>query len=196
MGWHLDVGPGFSNEEVRLPAGDPRQGIVILVLLSDCAAGGGGTALLPGSHRWVHAEVARAARAGEVYTHETLNAWCVARLRALTEAGLVLLPGCSSSCDGHGGGADAPMCDWDGRTAVSVEQVTGSAGDIVLLHPLLLHSGTTNACSAPRLMLNGMAVVSEEAFAAHGHPLLRALDEDTLVSPPAPPQTYAPHFRR
>jgi len=184
MGWHLDVGPGFGNGEVRTAGGDPRQGVILLVLLSDCSAGGGGTALLPGSHRWVQAEVERAARAGEApHTHESLNAWCVARLRALTEGGRVLLPGCHAGGGGGngdgdtagGGGGGDGGCGETGAARHLCEQVTGAAGDVILLHPLLLHSGTANASRAPRLMLNGMAVLTEEAFAARGHPLLRAM---------------------
>ncbi len=178
-GWHVDVGPGFGNDEPRTPAGDCRQGAVLLVLLSDCAAGAGGTALLPGSHKWVAAEVAaRAAAGGAPYSHEELNAWCVARMRALTEAGRVLLPGCAAAA------TDAADGDWPpwggGGGGVAVEQVTGAAGDIVLLHPLLLHSGTTNVSSTPRLMLNGMARIRPDAFAAHGARLLRALDSGQL----------------
>jgi hypothetical protein len=40
-----------------------------------------------------------------------------------------------------------------------VEQVVGRAGDAVLMHPLLLHSGTTNCAFAPRLLANGVARV-------------------------------------
>jgi hypothetical protein len=53
-GWHLDVGPEFGNHEVRTLAGDYRQGLVVLILLSDSAPGCGGTAVLSGSHKWVH----------------------------------------------------------------------------------------------------------------------------------------------
>ena len=170
------MGPGFLNDEPRVPAGDCRQGAVLLVLLSDCAAGAGGTALLPGSHRWVAAEVAaRAAAGGAPHTHEELNAWCVARMRALTEAGRVMLPGCAAAAAEATGG-EWPA--WGGGGDVAVEQVTGAAGDIVLLHPLLLHSGTTNASNSPRLMLNGMTRIRPDIFAARGARLLRALDGD------------------
>jgi hypothetical protein len=39
-GWHIDVGPGFGNDEVRTTKGDARQGVILLVLLSDWAPGG------------------------------------------------------------------------------------------------------------------------------------------------------------
>lgn len=172
LGWHLDVGPGFANDEVRRPCGDARQGVVLLLLLSDCAAGGGGTALLPGSHSWVHAELVRAEAAGEqLPTHEALNAWAVARLRALTESGRVALPPC-----GAGAAAALPQ-PWGGADGMlHVEQVVGRAGDLVLMHPLLLHTGTTNCSGATRLMINGMCTINEQAWAAQQHPLMQALD--------------------
>jgi ectoine hydroxylase-related dioxygenase (phytanoyl-CoA dioxygenase family) len=170
LGWHLDVGPGFANDEARRTAGDARQGLVLLLLLSDCAAGGGGTAMLPGSHAWVYEELARGEAAGRPPpTHEALNAAAVARLRALTERGRVVLPPC--------GGARAPLPAeaWgggcDGAAPLLVEQVVGRAGDVVLMHPLLLHTGTTNCAAAPRLMANGMATFT----GAGTNPLLGAL---------------------
>lgn len=34
-GWHIDIGPGFEMDDVRTLKGDPRQGVVLLLLLSD-----------------------------------------------------------------------------------------------------------------------------------------------------------------
>ena len=49
------------------------------------------------------------------------------------------------------------------------EQLVGRAGDVVLMHPLTLHSGTTNCgVGKARLMANGMAVVDAGAFDAAG----------------------------
>lgn len=59
-GWHVDVGPGFAFDGVRTSEGHPCQGAIVLVLLSDCAPGGGGTAFVRGSHAWVAAEIAAA----------------------------------------------------------------------------------------------------------------------------------------
>ena len=92
-GWHLDVGPGFPNSGSRTLTGDVRQGVILLLLLSDCAPGAGGTALVPGSHDW---SLRRIARAGSV-THEELNTRAVRTMRHATEAGRVMLP-CASAC--------------------------------------------------------------------------------------------------
>jgi hypothetical protein len=175
--------------------------VVLLVLLSDCAPGCGGTALLPGSHLSVLAELeasdARRKRAaaacpsrrgsapsaacpdapsepaepavgngldpgpevaleegdeGEseaAWSHQALNTAFVQRLRALTEAGRVQLD--CSACRGR-----HPHCQGKaaaGLPPVRVAQVAGRAGDVVLLHPLLLHSGTMNCGRAPRCLL-------------------------------------------
>ena len=92
-GWHLDVGPGFPNSGSRTLTGDVRQGVILLLLLSDCAPGAGGTALVPGSHDW---SLRRIARAGSV-THEELNTRAVRTMRHATEAVRVMLP-CASAC--------------------------------------------------------------------------------------------------
>jgi hypothetical protein len=71
--------------------------------------------------------------------------------------------GTGAELDGVGGGALVSPRLW-------VEQVVVRAGDVVLMHPLTLHSGTTNvdALGAPRLMITGMARVTPGAFAARG----------------------------
>ena len=53
-----------------------------------------------------------------------------------------------------------------------VEQIVGRAGDAVILHPLLLHSGTTNCAVAPRLLANGVARVSAVTGGAFRCPVL------------------------
>jgi hypothetical protein len=54
--------------------------------------------------------------------------------------------------------------------AVWVEQLTLRAGDVALMHPLTLHSGTTNVDGSGRVrvMANGMARVTPRAFEEHG----------------------------
>ena len=56
----------------------------------------------------------------------------------------------------------------DGHGAIVVEQLLGRAGDVALMHSLLLHSGTANMRSTPRVMANGMARVLPAAFAPGG----------------------------
>jgi hypothetical protein len=67
----------------------------------------------------------------------------------------------------------------------SIEQVVGKAGDIVLLHPWCVHSGTTNFGTRPRLMLNGMARMKQDAGRCTGKIPLGVssrMIKDTLVS--------------
>jgi hypothetical protein len=155
-GWHVDVGPGFGNEESRSPAGDFRQGCVMLVLLSDCPAGCGGTAIVPRSHFAALAELEACEARGQRPSHQAFNSAFVKRMRALTERGQVLL-----ECSGCGGVATCACAAARPRAPpggfVRVVQVVGNAGDVVLLHPLVLHSGTTNAGFLPRVLANGMA---------------------------------------
>ena len=42
------------------------------------------------------------------------------------------------------------------------------------MHPWLVHSGTTNLRSNPRLLANGMVRIKKKAFDTNGHPLLQA----------------------
>ena len=49
-GWHVDIGPGFSTDWRRTADGHCYQGCVVLVLLTDCAPGQGGTCFVSRSH--------------------------------------------------------------------------------------------------------------------------------------------------
>jgi hypothetical protein len=134
------VGPGFPNDGIRTDQGDHRQGPVLLVLLSDCESGWGGTAFVPGSHLPVLDALKEAGEAG--IAHEDLNEVFKRRMRALTEQGRVRIDPSEKVLDGE----------------LAVIQATGKTGDVLLLHPLVVHSGTTN-CSrgTVRVMANGMA---------------------------------------
>ena len=71
------------------------------------------------------------------------------------------LPSHPSSCASSRSSAVAPSGtqlpnDIEGDGPLVVEQLYGLAGDVVLMHPLLLHSGTTNLRERPRIMINGM----------------------------------------
>jgi hypothetical protein len=180
LGWHIDVGPGVPSSVPRAAGGvdGHRAGAVLLVALSPCPAGGGGTALLPGSHRWVAARLAALGQA----PHEELNVWAAAALRRATERERrVLLPSCACGADaGGGGGGCAFACaaaaaaaaaaaepaeggggltplDEGSAAPIYAQQFVGEPGDVLIFHPLLLHSGTSNEAAWPRLMLNGMA---------------------------------------
>ena len=116
-----------------------RPLLVALYMLSDCPAGAGGTVLVPGSHRWVEKKVDEV---GEI-SHPDLNRWCVETVNAKLKAGGLRMPVGGSSGDGGVGEAEV------------IHQVTGKAGDVVLMHAWCIHSGSTNADGIePRLMGN------------------------------------------
>ena len=153
-GWHVDIGPGFDTDWRRRLAGHPYQGAVVLVLLSDWAPGGGGTAFVRGSHRWVAAEIA--AREPRGIRHQDLNSWAIRVVSEASARGQLPL---SYSEEARG----------EDRNRLGViEQVVGRAGSVVVMHPWLIHSGTTNLSSEPRLMANGMVRVTSEAFDRDG----------------------------
>ena len=52
-----------------------------------------------------------------------------------------------------------------------IEQVTGRKGDVILMHPLLVHCGTQNLGLAPRVMANGMVRLKR----GRENPLMAAL---------------------
>ena len=183
-GWHLDVGPGFPNTGFRTCKGDVRQGVVLLLLLSDWPTGGGGTVIVPGSHGWAYAKIKASDEDDgdddgvdnqNGLSHERLNEWLVKRMRVLAERSQVnLYNGFGSSTDlssQSAGSPTLPMWGADGPSdgnPLPAIQITGLKGDIVLLHPLLAHSGTMNLSAFPRLLANGMAVSKIEAFEKGG----------------------------
>ena len=157
QGWHIDIGPGFDPQHARVATGHEFQGVVVLVLLSDWEPGGGGTAVVVGSHKWVHDRLVAAGDVG--IAHDELSAWAQARVAAAIHSGSLAY---------H---RDAIV---DESNAVErIEQITGRAGDVAILHPLAVHSGTTNhSVNVPRLMANGMVRIQTKSFVKDGHPLL------------------------
>ena len=123
---------------------------MILLLGSDWAAGGG-TALVRGSHRWVHTALRRAGEVG--LSHQELNGWATREVAAGREAGVLRLPyECEGVGEGRGGGGDVEN---GGSSSAAEHQIVGECGDAVLMHPWLVHSGTTNLSNLPRILLNG-----------------------------------------
>lgn len=161
-GWHLDIGAGFDPDWLRTPEGHPYQGAIILVFLTDCAPGGGGTAFIRGSHRWVASNL----RAKGAVSHQNLNSWAIDLVVELSSQGRLPI-----SYEMNMREAENAMSrdDIDGV----IEQVSGKAGTIVLLHPWLIHSGTSNLTADVRVLANGMARVTSESFQAQGIPVLR-----------------------
>jgi hypothetical protein len=182
-GWHIDVGPGFPNDGLRHACGHPFQCVVLLLLLSDSDAGGGGTVMIPGSHDVVAEKLRAQGDAG--ISHEDLNAWCVEQvLSAIKAESLALaasVPQAGSTCLRSTAGEDA--CGSEdvevtaGEQSVSSPnlrlpqvaiQIVGKAGDVVLMHPLMLHCGSTNLSSRVRIMGNGMVRMKQTVFEERG----------------------------
>ena len=168
-GWHLDVGPGFPMDGLRSAAGHPCQCVILLLILSEWEAGGGGTCAIAGSHDAV-LDYLKARPEG--VPHDELNReWTQRAMRAAERGSLIIEGdgavggeadfGCAAS---RAHGASGPA----GVNLTRVVQFVGRPGDIVLLHPLSLHSGTTNWRGRPRLMGNGMVRLRPEAFARRG----------------------------
>jgi len=160
-GWHLDIGPGFATDAVRTPEGHPYQGAIILIFLSDCELGGGGTAFIKGSHRWVASHL----RQKKGVVHSDLNSWAIELVRELSNGGRLPL---SYEMDARDAENALSRDDIDGV----IEQLSGKAGTVALLHPWLIHSGTSNLTSKVRLLANGMARIKQEIFDKEGIPIL------------------------
>ena len=186
-GWHIDWGPGFEKvgKGVRTLEGHPYQGVIILVVLSEWQPGGGGTVVIPGSHEWVRERIQRAIDGGaDGVPQAELNEWCKARVRAEAERHTLLLPrGTDAPCGAVQGGDTA--CSGVAKAVdcgiTHVQQMVGSAGDVVFLHPWLIHSGSTNYSQVPRLMANGCARVKRDVFEREGCRLLRRFGNETIM---------------
>lgn len=96
--------------------------------------------------------------AGKACSHQELNSWSIATVAQLFAERKLRMS--------YESEVSAPHV---------IEQMVGRAGDVWLVHPWLIHSGTTNYGTAPRVMANGMARISAEAFGRIGNPVLRAI---------------------
>ena len=218
-GWHVDVGPGVPWQQLRSTAGDPRLGVIILLVLSDWSPGGGGTAFALGSQNWVAdklleqgnppqlncssdgsisrsaspqsaqsagscpeiAEIAAPGVESPGMPFDDLNRWCVDTMLELARAGKLELGTYDSRAHPKAcapGSCSRPINLEDSQGS-SVEPGTkpvlslvAKQGDIVLVHPWNIHSGTTNLRSRPRFMANGMVRIKVDSFKATGHPLI------------------------
>ena len=136
--------------------------------------GGGGTVMVPGSQEWVRRRLEAAGREGIV--HQELNAYCVSQMIEKVRAGRVMIPASVAAVAADPAEDATPAKrkhddddeDDEDDDKIVLHQICGKAGDVVLMHPWLVHSGTTNLRSAPRLMANGMVRVRAETFEREG----------------------------
>lgn len=124
-GWHLDSwGPGHE-----LP------GVTVFAFLGAVAERGGGTVVLEASHRLVNDHIA------------ATGTWRPADVRtALTAAH----PWLHEVFTGARRADDGAVV---GGVRIAVRELTGRAGDIVLMHPRTLHAAAPNTNAEPRMML-------------------------------------------
>jgi hypothetical protein len=135
-GWHLDLPAAPSLE--RMPA------LRVFCFLEPVAPLGGGTNYIAGSHRAVIDRARQGGRSG---------GWRSAHMRAALTAEEPWLAALTSP----GGGdrvrrfmsAGAKMRGID----VRVGEMTGEPGDVIVMHPAMIHCGAPNALEQPRMML-------------------------------------------
>ena len=112
VGWHVDGSPQRLDE---------RRSVVVLPLVTSIHPGGGGTALLPGSHHevgaWLVDNGSPGAGRSKKSLHNFLTSHLVPKYLARFNTG-------------------------DHR---AINEANGSAGDVLILHPFVVHS-TSNAC--------------------------------------------------
>jgi ectoine hydroxylase-related dioxygenase (phytanoyl-CoA dioxygenase family) len=131
--WHIDLGARPQ---------DPRLARLFL-MLAPSRPGGGGTGYVAGSHRLIQAQMHAAGRAlPSAQARKALaarSAWFAALTSAPTGEDRVrrfMQEG--SELDG---------------VSVRVCEMLGEPGDVLLMHPLMLHAPTPNVLATPRMML-------------------------------------------
>ena len=131
--WHLDF--PADDDDAKLPA------IRLFTFLESVAPGGGGTVYVAGSHR-VAMDIARAAGA------QVRSADMQKRLRGGVPWFADLWP----MSDEQVREALGKQAEVNG-VSVRVEEMTGEPGDLIVMHPTLLHGLARNFGDRPRLML-------------------------------------------
>ena len=136
--WHLDIAPG----QVLEPWPDY---IRIFTFLAPLQPGGGGTVCVSGSHRVVMQMMAEAPRSD--------------RIRSASIAGALRQesPWIAALCSPDDDPRRTARFMHDGARVRGVDlrvvEMTGEPGDVVLMHPAILHSLSPNVRTEPRLML-------------------------------------------
>jgi hypothetical protein len=141
--WHLD-----------LPAApQPPRVVRVFLLLSPSVPGGGGTGYVAGSHR-VLGDLAR-------QTGRTLKSGDARKLLIAREPWFEAL-----FTRREGEDRIARFVQAEGRAGgvpVRVGEMTGEAGDVYVMDPLILHGTMPNAAATPRLMLTEFVYGADQA---------------------------------
>jgi ectoine hydroxylase-related dioxygenase (phytanoyl-CoA dioxygenase family) len=136
--WHIDA----NYRSPLFPAG----GVKTLALIGEVEPRGGGTQIVSGSHRLVSDWFRRhppppTARSAELRK----------LLRAHPYVDALLSPGDTQRRIERFMGSSE---EHDG-VSLQVVELTGRPGDVILMHPLLMHAATPNNNVQPRLMISG-----------------------------------------
>jgi len=137
-GWHADA--NYLSEL------SPPEGVRTHALFGDVAGRGGGTLIVSGSHRLVHQYFKQ---------HPPPPGTRGAEYRQLLQGHPYLR---DLHTEGDGDERVARFMDRaeeHGGLALQVVENTGAAGDVLLLHPLVLHVATANIGKQPRFLLSG-----------------------------------------
>jgi hypothetical protein len=159
--WHLDIG---GQEPLS-----PLPTLRIFTFLEPVGARGGGTLYVAGSHH--HALACERfhgapVRSAQVRDWLKRHPWFDRLLATPTESLRCLID------------VEAQI----GAHAVALGEMTGQPGDLIIMHPALLHAPNHNGCDRPRMMLTDSLhrrrrVVARGRGEAHGRP-----DHDIFVS--------------
>jgi hypothetical protein len=137
--WHLDIMPG----QVLRPW---PEYVRVFAILAPLAPGGGGTAYVAGSYRATLAVIGEIPRG-------------VVRSAAVRKALMRESPWLAELCthaEADGAQRMTRLMEAGATVrgaAVRFGEMTGEAGDVVLMHPATLHAPSSNGRATPRLML-------------------------------------------
>jgi hypothetical protein len=149
-GWHIDDGfhqpPTFS-----LASYLQTPWLIAVVLLTDVDAEGGPTAIWPRSHHMMARLLALAPRGlttRAIYAFLSGASQVLSCRRAAATAG-----GSTAGGSKHPGTSGSPGAR-AAPPSPPVVRAAGHAGDVYLLHPMLVHSASISCTGAPRAILN------------------------------------------
>ncbi|MBS0386177.1 MAG: phytanoyl-CoA dioxygenase family protein [Proteobacteria bacterium] len=148
-GWHVD-----ANYASQLW---PPRGVKSFALFGDVTPRGGGTLILSGSHRLIHKWFV---------DHPPPPDACSADMRRLLQAHPYLR---ALQTEGEPKQRIARFMNRVEDVAgvpLRVIEHTGSAGEVLLLHPLLMHVASINQSAAPRFLLSGGVTTDQWGWGA------------------------------
>lgn len=137
-GWHIDAYYGSPLSPVR--------GVKIFILFGDVQPRGGGTLMVSGSHRLVHAWFQK---------NPPPRGTSSSRMRKLLQSNPYVRD--LHSPGDVEGRIERLMCNVERVDGIplKVVEAAGEAGDVFLVHPLILHVASPNSSLAPRFMISG-----------------------------------------